>query len=470
MFKPAGQLARLVRSGELSSRELVEQSLQRIESLQPELNAFIHVDAEGALAAADAIGPSDPRPFAGVPIAIKDTAALAGMPFTMGSQVFGDFVPQHDAFVVRRLRDAGFVFVGKTNMPEFGILPVTEPRRFGPTRNPWDTERTPGGSSGGAGAAVASGMVPIAHGSDGGGSIRIPAACCGLVGLKPARGRISRGPEQGDDFLVQDGVLTRTVAETAELLDVLAGYETGDATWAPPPAEPFAAAAAREPGRLRVGVSTVSPIAAELDPICDGAVRDAAELLAALGHDVEEFEAPWTGDDLLRVFTAVFGTPIAAAAFYGGLVTGREPSAELLEPLSWTFWEGMRERTAVDYYLARTQLGAFSRQIVTVWDTYDVVLLPSLAQRPVQIGELDSCSANPREDFRRSGAFTPYTAIFNSSGQPAVSLPLYQGDDGLPVGVQLAARPADEATLLSLSAQLEAAAPWAERRPALATA
>jgi amidase len=470
MFRPAGELAGLVRSGELSSRELVELSLQRIEALQPELNAFVHVDAEGALAAADVIGPGDPRPFAGVPIAIKDTAAVAGMPFTMGSQMFGDFVPQHDAFVVRRLRDAGFVLVGKTNMPEFGILPVSEPRRFGPTRNPWDTERTPGGSSGGAAAAVAAGMVPIAHGSDGGGSIRIPAACCGLVGLKPARGRISRGPEQGDDFLVQDGVLTRTVAETAELLDVLAGYETGDATWAPPPAELFAAAAPRDPGRLRIGVSTVAPVAVELDPICDRAVRDAGELLASLGHEVEEFEAPWTGDDLLRVFTAVFGTPIAAAAFYGGLVTGREPSAELLEPLSWTFWEGMRKRTAVDYYLARTQLGAFSRQIVAVWDRYDVVLLPSLAQRPVRIGELDSCSDEPWEDFRRSGEFTPYTAIFNTSGQPAVTLPLYQGDDGLPVGVQLAGRPADEATLLSLSAQLEAAAPWAERRPALATA
>jgi amidase len=470
MFKPAGELASLVRHGELSSRELVEQSLQRIEALQPELNAFVHVDAEGALAAADVIAPGDPRPFAGVPIAIKDTAAVAGMPFTMGSDMFGDFVPQHDAFVVRRLREAGFVFVGKTNMPEFGILPVSEPRRFGPTRNPWDTERTPGGSSGGAAAAVAAGMVPIAHGSDGGGSIRIPAACCGLVGLKPARGRISRGPEQGDDFLVQDGVLTRTVAETAELLDVLAGYETGDATWAPPPAEPFAAAAARGPGRLRIGVSTVAPIAVELDPICDRAVRDAGELLASLGHEVEEFEAPWTGDDLLRVFTAVFGTPVAAAAFYGGLVTGREPSAELLEPLSWTFWEGMRARTAVDYYLARTQLGAFSRQITAVWDRYDVVLLPSLAQRPVRIGELDSCSDEPWEDFRRSGEFTPYTAIFNTSGQPAVTLPLYQGDDGLPVGVQLAGRPADEVTLLSLSAQLEAAAPWAERRPALATA
>jgi amidase len=470
MFKPAGELAGLVRSGELSSRELVEQSLQRIDALQPELNAFVHVDAEGALAAADAIGAGDPRPFAGVPIAIKDTAAVAGMPYTMGSDIFGDFVPQHDAFVVRRLRDAGFVLVGKTNMPEFGILPVSEPRRFGPVRNPWDTERTPGGSSGGAAAAVAAGMVPIAHGSDGGGSIRIPAACCGLVGLKAQRGRISRGPEQGDDFLVQDGVLTRTVAETAELLDLLAGYETGDATWAPPPAETFATAAAREPGKLRIGVSTLAPIDAPLDPICERGVRDAAELLSTLGHEVEEFEPPWRTDDALRMFTAVFGTPIAAAAFYGGLVTGRQPSAELLEPLSWTFWEGVQQRTAVDYYLARTQLGALSRQIVAIWDDYDVVLLPSLAQRPLRIGELDPCSDDPWDDFRRSGEFTPYTALFNTSGQPAISLPLYHGDDGLPVGVQLAGRPADEPTLLSLSAQLEAAAPWAERRPALAAA
>ena len=470
MFKPAGELAGLVRSGELSSRELVEESLQRIEALQPELNAFVHLDAERALSAADAIGAGDPRPFAGVPIAIKDTAAVAGMPYTMGSDIFGDYVPQHDAFVVRSLRDAGFVLVGKTNMPEFGILPVTEPRRFGPARNPWDTDRTPGGSSGGAAAAVAAGMVPIAHGSDGGGSIRIPAACCGLVGLKPQRGRISRGPEQGDDFLVQDGVLTRTVSETAELLDLLAGYQTGDATWAPPPAETFATAAAREPGKLRIGVSTLAPIEAELDPICERGVRDAAELLGSLGHEVEEFEAPWRGDDVLRVFTAVFGTPIAAAAFYGGLVTGREPSAELLEPLSWTFWEGLQERSAVDYYLARTQLGAFSRQIVAVWDDYDVVLLPSLAQRPLRIGELDPCSDDPWDDFRRSGEFTPYTALFNTSGQPAISLPLYHGDDGLPVGIQLAGRPAGEPTLLSLSAQLEAAAPWAHRRPALATA
>jgi amidase len=470
MFRPAGELAALVRSGELSSRELVDDCLRRVEALQPDLNAFVHLDPEGALAAAGEISAGDPRPFAGVPIAVKDTAAVAGMPFRMGSDLYGDFVPQHDAFVVRRLREAGFVLVGKTNMPEFGILPVSEPRRFGPARNPWDTGRTPGGSSGGAAAATAAGMVPLAHGSDGGGSIRIPAACCGLVGLKPQRGRISRGPEQADDFLVQDGVLTRTVQETADLLDVLAGYETGDATWAPPPAEPFAAAAAREPGKLRIGVTSTPPVEAELDPVCGRALRDAAQLLSSLGHEVHEFEAPWSGGDLEDVFTTVFATPVAVAAYYGGLVSGREPSEELMEPLSWEFWQEMRERSAVDYYLARTQLGATSRFSTALWNDLDVVMLPSLAGRPVRIGEIDGCSANPREDFHRAAQFTPYTALFNASGQPAISLPLFQGEDGLPAGVQLAGRPADEATLLSLSAQLEAAAPWADRRPALATA
>src|SRR5919202_5255743 len=229
MFRPAGELAARVRTGQVSSTELVTAALERIEQLNPTLNAFIHVDADGALEAAAKVERDDPRPFAGVPIAIKDTTAVRGMPYTMGSDLFGDFVPGHDSYATRRLRDAGFVLVGKTNMPEFGILPVSEPRRYGPARNPWDTGRTPGGSSGGPAPAVASGMVPLAHGSDGGGSIRIPAACCGLVGLKPSRGRVSRGPEIGDDFLVQDGVLTRTVGETAALLDVLAGYEPGDA-------------------------------------------------------------------------------------------------------------------------------------------------------------------------------------------------------------------------------------------------
>jgi amidase len=470
LFRPATELAHLIREGELSARELVETALERIEALEPELNAFTHLDPEGALAAAELVRPGDERPFAGVPIGIKDAAEVSGWPFTLGSDVFGDFVPPYDTFVVRRLREAGFVLVGKTSLPEFGILPVTEPRRFGPTRNPWDTERTPGGSSGGAGAAVAVGMLPLAHGSDGGGSIRIPAACCGLVGLKPSRGRVSRGPAQGEDFLVQDGVLTRTVGETAELLDVVAGYEPGDGSWAPPPSESFATAAGRDPGRLRIGFTTDGAIRAELHPQCERALRDAAELLAALGHEVEEIDAPWGGQDLLRVFTLVFGTPVAMGVFFGAEVTGREPSEELVEPLTWTIWNGIRERTALDYMLARTQLSAVSRGIVALWNDLDVVMTPALAQRPVRIGEIDACSDDPWADFRRSGEFTPYTAVFNVTGQPAISLPLFHGEDGLPLGVQLAGRPADEATLLSLGAQLEAARPWADRRPELATA
>jgi amidase len=468
LFKPAGELAKRIRDGEITSRELVEASLARIEALEPGLNAFTHLDPDGALAAADQVRPGDGRPFAGVPIAIKDTAEVAGWPYNLGSALFGDFAPEYDSFAVRRLRRAGFVLVGKTSLPEFGILPVTEPRRFGPTRNPWDTERTPGGSSGGAAAAVAAGMVPLAHGSDGGGSIRIPSACCGLVGLKPARGRISRGPALGEDFLLQDGVLTRTVAETAELLDVLAGYEPGDANWAAPPAQHFAAAAQREPGRLRIGFTTDSPISAPLDPQCERALRDAAELLSSLGHDVEEVEAPWAGQDLLQVFTLVFGTAVAMGVFFGAQVTGRKPNEELVEPLTWTVWNGIRERTALDYFLARTRLSAAARAIVALWDDFDVVMTPALAQRPVRIGEIDSCSDDPWEDFRRSGEFTPYTAVFNITGQPAISLPLFHGDDDLPLGVQLAGRPADEATVLSLAAQLESARPWAERRPELA--
>jgi amidase len=466
LSRPATELARLVKAGEVTPRELTEASFERIEALDSELNAFVHLDPDGALAAADAIEAGDERPFAGVPIAIKDTAAVAGMPYRLGSDMFGDFVPPRDAFVVRRLRDAGFVFVGKTNLPEFGILPVTEPRRFGPTRNPWDPERTPGGSSGGAAAAVAAGMVPLAHGSDGGGSIRIPAACCGLVGLKPSRGRISRGPEQGDDLLVQDGVLTRTVAETAALLDVMAGYERGDATWAPPPPEPFARTAAREPGRLRIGVTTVPAIdVPAIDPLCERAAHDAAGLLESLGHEVEQVDPPWKGQELLRAFTLVFGTPVALGIWFGSEATGREPSAELVEPLSWTIWEGVRERDPLDYLLARTRLTAASRSIVALWDQYDAIVTPALAQRPVRIGEIDSCSDDPWEDFHRSGKFTPYTALFNVTGQPAISLPLYHGEDGLPLGVMVAGGPAGEGPLLSLAAQLEAASPWADRRP-----
>jgi len=470
LFKPVTELAELVKSKEVTAVELTSAALERIEALQPTLNAFLHIDAEGAIAAAEQIQADDPRPFAGVPIAMKDTTSVAGMPYTMASDMFGDFVPGHDSFATRRIRDAGFVLVGKTNMPELGILPVSEPRRFGPVRNPWDTDRTPGGSSGGAAAAVASGMVPIAHGTDGGGSIRIPASCCGLVGLKTTRGRISRGPDLGDDFLVVDGTLTRTASETAAMLDILAGYEIGDTTWAPPPSVPFAEAAKREPGVLRIGVTTTPPVDAELDPLCEQAVRDAMELLAELGHEVEEVEAPWSAIDPMDAFLMAFGTPIAMGLFFGGMVTGREPSPELMEPLSWQMWEAIRAHTALDYLLARTQLNAMSRGIISLWDTCDVVLTPALAERPVRIGEIDSCSDDPWEDFRRSGRFTPYTALFNVTGQPAISVPLFHGDDGLPTAVQLAGRPADETTLISLAAQLESSRPWADRRPELAAA
>ena len=330
LFRSASAQAALVRSGEVSARELVEASLARIEALDGRVNAFTLVDAEGALAAADAIAPGDQRPFAGVPIGIKDLAApVAGLVMSNGSDLYGDYTPDYDANVVRRIRDAGFVIVGKTNTPELGIVPVSEPRRFGPSRNPWDLDYTPGGSSGGSGAAVAAGMVPIAHGSDGGGSIRIPAACCGLVGLKPSRGRVSRGPDLGDAVLSTDGMLTRTVEDCARSLDVIAGYEPGDATWAPPPDQPFASALAEDPGRLRIGLVTKPPIEAAVDPICERAARDAAELLSGLGHEVSEVDPPWSGGDqnLLQLFTVLYAANIGLGVAYGGMVSGREPQA-----------------------------------------------------------------------------------------------------------------------------------------------
>src|SRR6266566_2581451 len=312
MFSPASELAGMVRAGDLSARELVQISLDRIEELNPALNAFVEVDAERALASAAEIAPGDPRPFAGVPIAIKNNRPVQGLRLTYGCSLMADYVSDYDHNVTRRLREAGFVIVGTTTLPEYGILPTSEARLFGPTRNPWDLQRTPGGSSGGAAAAVAAGIVPVAHGNDGGGSIRIPASCCGLVGLKPARGRISLAPELGDSSLVIDGVLTRTVADTASILDVLAGYEAGDATWAPPPSAPFAHSAGADPGKLRIAASTLAPVPdAVLDPMCARAVSDAGEILRSLGHEVEEVDPPWQQDGVREIFGAVFSNHVA---------------------------------------------------------------------------------------------------------------------------------------------------------------
>lgn len=469
MFRGAGELAGMVRSGEVSSVELVELSLRRIEELNPSLNAFVQIDGERALAAAADIRPGDPRPFAGVPTAIKNNRPVEGLRLTYGCSLMAEHVATYDHNITRRLRDAGFVIVGTTTLPEYGILPTSEARIFGPTRNPWDQSRTPGGSSGGAAAAVAAGMLPVAHGNDGGGSVRIPAACCGLVGLKPARGRISAAPELGDSSLGIDGMLTRTVADTAALLDVLAGYEPGDATWAPPPAEPFAVAAAREPRALRIAATTLPPVPeAVLDPAAGAAVGDAAELLRSLGHHVEEVDPPWQDESVRQLFGVVFSAQIALSMAYSGRVAGREPTAEDMEPMSWAIWSMVSHLGAVDVLAATVRLQAFTRALVAFLQPYDALLTPALGERPLPLGTLDTAAPEPMHTFTRSGLFTPFTPVFNASGQPAISLPLYEGDDGLPLGVQLVGRPAGEGELLALAAQLEAAVPWAGRRPALA--
>jgi amidase len=468
MFRAATELAELVRSGEISARELVQTSLARIEELNPMLNAFVQVDERGALDTADRIERGDRRPFAGVPIAIKNNRPVKGLRLTYGSPLMAEHIAAYDHNITRRLRDAGFVIVGTTTLPEYGILPVSEARMFGPTRNPWDLSRTPGGSSGGAAAAVAAGMVPVAHGNDGGGSIRIPAACCGLVGLKPARGRISPAPELGDSSLGIDGVLTRTVGDTAAILDVLAGYEPGDATWAPPPHEPFAASAAGEPGSLRIAATTLAPVPeAEVDPLAARAVADAAELLRSLGHTVEEVDPPWRDDAVRELFGVVFSSHIALSIAYSGRVAGREPTAQDMEGMSWAIHSMVQKLGTVQYMGAEVALQSFARRLVAFLQPYDALLTPALAERPLALGTLDTDAPDPMATFTRSGLFTPFTPIFNASGQPAISLPLYEGEDGLPVAVQLAGRPAGEAQLLALSRQLEEAQPWAERRPVL---
>lgn len=463
--RPAIELAQMIREGQIRAQELVEAALSQI-ATRPDLNAFTYVGADGALAAAGMVAPGDPRPFAGVPTAIKELCPVADQPLTMGSDIFGDYRSRYDAYVVRRLKDAGFALVGRTNSPEFGIVPVTESRRFGATRNPWNPTRTPGGSSGGAAAAVAAGILPVAHGSDGGGSLRIPAACCGLVGLKPSRGRISSGPDLGDNMLSTNGALTRTVADAALMLDVMAGYELGDATWAPPPAEPFAVTAARPPRRLRIALTTQSPLDTPVDPVCAAAAHDAAALLAALGHEVEEVTPPvWHIPELQGDFTSLWAAAVAAGVRTGARASGGAITPEAVEPLTWMFYQQGTQQSAADLLGATARLQAYSRRLVAFFATYDILLTPALAQRPLPIGTIDTSAADPAAQFQKAAEFTPFTPVFNITGQPAMTLPLFAGEDGLPLAVQLVAAPLGEGLLLSLASQLEAAQPWASRLP-----
>ncbi len=455
-FLSATEQARRVRAGELSSVELTGHYLQRIERLDPQLNSFVTVRAEEALTDARAADGSDSAaPFHGVPIAVKDLTATNGIRTTYSCRAFADHVPDFDTAVVRRLREAGFVILGKTNTPEFGTVAFTESDLNGATRNPWSPERTPGGSSGGAAAALAAGLIPVAHGTDGGGSIRIPASCCGVFGLKPARGRVSSAPFPSLEGLSTAGPLSRTVEDAARLLDVLAGYEPGDPWWTPPPKRPFADEVGADPGRLHVAVTSTPPIDAGVHAECEAALGNAASLLDELGHEIVEATPPWSEGALLDDFITVW--QVSPALF--------PVDPALLTPLNQGLVEAARRTSSADYGAAAARLAMAARTIVAFWSTVDVVLTPTLALPPVPIGWQDEGAEGALEQLRRNTLFTPFTAIANLTGLPALSLPLHRSDGGLPIGVQAIGRPAGEAELIRLAAQVETARPWHDDRP-----
>ncbi len=451
-FRSATEQAELIRRGEVGSEELVRLYLERIEALDPQLNAFVTVCGERALAEA-----RTPRagPFSGVPLPIKDLTETEGIRTTFSTPGLAQNVPARDTNVVARLRAAGFVVIGKTNTPELGLIPLTNSELNGICRNPWDRSRTPGGSSGGAAAAVAAGLAPAAHGSDGGGSIRIPASCCGIYGLKPSRGRISPAP-YGDLFgLSTAGPLTRTVADAAAMLDVMAGNEPGDPYFCPRPARPFAEEVGADPGRLRIAWTDAAPVDTIIDPECVRAVTDAADLLTELGHDVEEAAPPWRDDRLIPAFTQLWQTiptlyPSQVREGFGPVAAALAKTAEVT--------------SSADYLRSLVVLQEIARTVVAFWADYDLVLTPTLGLRPVPVDWHDADS-DPWAQFDRNVLFTPFTPLVNATGQPAASVPLSWSADGLPIGVQLIGRPADEATILRVSAQLEAARPWRQRRP-----
>ncbi len=470
--KTALELARAIRQGELSPVEITDHYLDRIDRLNEQTGAFYTVTAdlarEQAKAAEQAVADSRKQgtqdalpPFTGVPIPIKDLNLVAGVRATFGSTLLADNVAEEDDYVVAELRKAGIVITGKTATPEFGLPCYTETKIGPPARTPWDLTRSAGGSSGGAGAAVAAGLAPAAQGSDGGGSIRIPASVCGLFGIKPSRGRISGGPLMPDLFgLSTDGPLTRTVADAAALLDAMTCSYPGDLYSVPalPAGESFLGHASREPGKLKIGRSAknVVPGAAVHDD-CMAAYEDASKLLADLGHEIVDMELPF-GDDAVPMFEYLWYTMATLAPVQP------EQEAELLPLTRYLRGRGLKVQ-AVELIFAQAYLQSVTRNAISVLNAYDAFLSPTLASPPVPVGYFDE--VDPAENFERQKRFTPYTALYNISGQPAVNLPLYVNADGLPIGVMLAGRIGDEATLISLSAQVEAARPWRDRHPAI---
>jgi amidase len=456
--------AAALRRGEVSPVELVDHYLARIAERSDDVGAFVTVTAEQAIAEAEralAALRDDPErlpPLFGVPTAIKDLNATAGVRTTFGSAAYDDFTPPYDDHVVSKLRQAGVISLGKTNTPEFGAPCYTEPDVAPPARTPWDLRLSAGGSSGGSAAAVAAGLVPFAQGSDGAGSIRIPASACGLVGIKPSRDRVSNGPLGDASGMAVMGPLARTVRDAAALLDAMAGPVPGDLIWpAPPETGTFLAAADRDPGRMRIGRYARPAVPdAVVAPECLAAYEEASRLLEDLGHDVVDVEPPY-GPERVPLFELVWWvrstlTPVPA---------GRE---DRLRP--YTAWLRAQGAAAsgTAYAAATAQLSVASRAAIAAVAAYDAVLTPTLALPPRAVGELRN-DADPAADFAAQKRFTPFTAPYNISGQPAMSLPLHWTPAGIPIGIHLVGRPGGEATLVTLAAQLEAARPWRDRRP-----
>ena len=469
----ACELARGVQRRDVSPVELIDGCLERIERIDGQLNSLVALAPERAREEARAAraraGTADARPFDGVPIAIKDLHCTRGLTTTFGTAAMADFVPDFDEEHVARLRRAGFVVVGKTNVPEWGTQPITEPRLHGPTRNPWDLQRSPGGSSGGAAAALAAGLVPVAQGSDGGGSIRIPASCCGVVGVKPSRGRVSLAPLLGDQLagLVTPGPLTRHVEDATALLDVMRGYVTGDPYWAPEPERPYAAEPATEPGALRVGLITSAPLA-DFDADTTAAAESTARLLGDLGHAVEPVDTAKLGlsADVREQFATLWVCGIAALPL--------EP--EQLEPFNAHHARTGHATAAPRLLQAVASLRLAARRIVAACQEYDVIVSPTLTRPPVPIGAFDGLE--PEAAFAAAADYVGLAPLANLTGQPAISLPLawagskeataHADATGLPVGVMLTGRPADEATLLRLAGQAQRAVGWPAQHPAIA--
>ncbi|MSO86402.1 MAG: amidase [Acidimicrobiia bacterium] len=464
--------ADLVRAGEVTPLELVDAAIARIEAVNPQLNAVITPLYDRART--EAVSHSLPDgPFRGVPFLLKDLSAhSAGDPFHegMGFLKQRGWTEPHDTTLVARFRAAGLIVVGKTNTPELGILPTTEPLAYGPTHNPWDLSRSTGGSSGGSAAAVAAGLVPLAHANDGGGSIRIPASECGLVGLKPTRGRVSCGPEFGDVMggLTADLVVSRSVRDTATALDAVQGMAPGDPFSAPDPLRPFLDEVGVPAGALRIGVLTASPGGTvAVHPDCVEATEAVARLLEGLGHRVEPSH-PAALDDL--DYTGHFITNWAAGAAwnldYWSRRTGMEIGPEDVEPLTWALADLGRSTTAAAWLSAREWLQANSRAVAAWWsEGHDLLLTPTIAEPPPLLGTFDSPPDNPLHGLFRAAELVPFTPPFNVTGQPAISLPLHWNADGLPIGVQLVAAFGREDLLLRVAAQLEGAHPWAQRIP-----